>query len=249
MISIDRVLEKLDEYLHRNDYASAERHLTYWLSEARAECDGRAEVLIQNERMGIYRKTGRRDEALLAVREVLAKIDEMGISHQVGAATSYLNAATVDCAFGLAEEGILLFERAKKIYEAELDAFDRRLGGLYNNMGLTLVELRRFSEASEAYAQAIAVMEQNEGGEAEVAITYLNLATAAEKEHGLLDADEQIGAYLDLAEESLERVVLRDGNYAFACEKCATVFTYYGRFAYGAEIAERARRIYELQGS
>ena len=249
MISMERVLGRLDEYLHSNDYASAERHLNFWLSEARAERDGRTELLLQNERMGLYRKLSRREEALGALREALAKIDEMGISHQVGAATTYLNAATVYCAFGLAGEGIALFERAREIYEAELPESDRRLGGLYNNMGLSMVELSRFDEARELYGRAIAVMQSVEGGDAEVAITYLNLATAAERELGLLDADEQISEYLDLAEEHLEKVVLRDGNYAFACEKCATVFQYYGRFAYGAEIAERARRIYELQGS
>ena len=249
MLSVDRILGKLDEYLHGNDYAAAERHLTFWLSEARAERDGRAELLIQNERMGIYRKLGRRDEALLAVSEALSKIDEMGISQQVGAATTMLNAATVYCAFGLSGEGISLFESAKLVYEAELSADDRRLGGLYNNMALTLVELGRFDEARELYAKALSVMQSVEGGEAEAAITYLNLASAAEKELGLLDADEQIAEYLDRAEELLDRVENRDGNYAFACEKCATVFLYYGRFAYGNEIAERARSIYEQKRS
>ena len=245
MISIDRILGKLDEYLHANDYASAERHLSYWLSEARAEGDGRAEMLVQNERMGIYRKLGRKDEALSVVREALARIDELDISHQVGAATTYLNAATVYCAFGLASEGISLFTRARAIYEAELPENDRRLGGLYNNMGLTLVELCRFDEAKELYGKALSLMLSVERGEAEAAITLLNLASAAERELGLLDADEQISAYLDRAEELLESVEVRDGAYAFALEKCATVFGYYGRFFYENELKERAREIYE----
>ena len=33
-ISAERVLSKLDEFLYKNDYISAERHLLYWLSEA-----------------------------------------------------------------------------------------------------------------------------------------------------------------------------------------------------------------------
>ena len=37
----------------------------------------------------------------------------------------------------------------------------------------------------------------------------------------------------------------RDGYYAFVCEKCASVFGYYGRFFYEKELTERARRIYE----
>ena len=244
MISTDRILGKLDEYLHVNDYVSAERHLAFWLTEARSVGDGRAELLVQNERMGIYRKLGRRDEALLAVREALAKIDELGISHQVGAATTFLNAATVLCAFGLSSEGISLFERARAVYEAELPEDDRRLGGLYNNMGLTLVELGRFDEAKVLYQKAVTLMLSVEHGEAEAAITYLNLATAAEKEFGLLDADGQISELLDRAEALLDRVERRDGAYAFACEKCATVFGYYGRFFYEKELRERAESIY-----
>jgi hypothetical protein len=32
--SSERILSKLDEYLNKNDYSSAERHLKYWLTEA-----------------------------------------------------------------------------------------------------------------------------------------------------------------------------------------------------------------------
>lgn len=246
-INIQRILDKLDEYLHANDYASAERHLNFWLSETRSVGDGRTELLVQNERMGIYRKLGRRDEALSTVREALSKIDELGIAHGVGAATTYLNAATVYCAFGLSEQGISLFEQAKEVYEAELAPNDRRLGGLYNNMGLTLVELGRFDEAKKLYEMAISVMKTVENGGLEVAITFLNLATAAEKEFGLVDADEVIGEYLTLAEELLEGAEKRDGYYAFVCEKCASVFGYYGWFFYENELKERAREIYEKQ--
>ena len=37
----------------------------------------------------------------------------------------------------------------------------------------------------------------------------------------------------------------RDGYYAFVCEKCASVFGYYGWFLYNKEREERARTIYE----
>ena len=40
-----------------------------------------------------------------------------------------------------------------------------------------------------------------------------------------------------------------DGYYAFVCEKCASVFGYYGRFVYEGELLERARRIYESEGN
>lgn len=244
-ISVERILSKLDEHLGRNDYAAAERHLCYWLSEAQSGGDGRTELLVRNELMGLYRKTARKDEALASANAALAAIRRMGIDEQVGAATTYLNSATVYKAFGMAEKSIPLFERARSIYERELDGNDSRLGGLYNNMALSLIDLSRFSEAYELYSKAISVMEKAEGGALEVAITYLNIASAKEVELGLLDADEEINLYLDKAEALLDANMSDDGYYAFVCEKCASVFGYYGRFLYDAELKERARRIYE----
>ena len=244
-ISVERILSKLDEHLYRNDYAAAERHLLYWLGESSGACDVRTELLVRNELMGLYRKLGREREALECVDAAIARIDEQNIAHQVGAATTFLNCATVYKAFGKAEQGLELFARAREVYERELDGGDSRLGGLYNNMALALVDVGRFSEAAELYEKAIGIMRQSEGGELEVAITYLNLASAAESEKGLLDADEEIQSYLDRAASLLEGFEQRDGYYAFVCEKCASVFGYYGHFAYEKELKERAERIYE----
>lgn len=244
-ISIDRILSKLDEHLHKNDYPAAEKHLCYWLSEAEANGDIRTELLVRNELMGLYRKLGREREALDTAKLALEKIKRHGITYQVGAATTYLNAATVYKAFGMAEKALPLFEHAKQVYETELETSDTRLGGLYNNMALALVDLGRFSEANTLYERAISVMESAESGALEVAITYLNMASAAEAQLGLEDAQETIAAYLQKAEKLLEGHAKRDGYYAFVCEKCASVFDYYGYFFYAKELQTRARRIYE----
>ncbi len=244
-ISIERIIAKLDEHLYKNDYVSAERHLLYWLAEASSAGNYRTELLVQNELMGLYRKTGKCEQALSCVDAACSRIDEEGIAHQVGAATTYLNCATVYKAFGMAEEGIALFEKARTVYERELEKDDSRLGGLYNNMALALVDLGRFSEAKELYEKAIAVMKSTPNGDLEVAITYLNMASAAESEFGALEADGLICEYLEKAQSLLEAHSQRDGYYAFVCEKCASVFGYYGYFAYKSELDERARRIYE----
>ncbi len=245
MIDRTRVLDKLDEYLHKNDYGAAERHLRYWLAEAEAVRDAKTALLIQNELMGLLRKCGRGEEAVATAETALKTVSDHGLTEQVGAATTYLNCATVFKAFDMAERGIALFEKAREIYERELAPDDARLGGLYNNMALALVDLHRFEEARALYQNALGVMKQVENGAPEAAITYLNMASAAEAEHGLLDAAEKIEDLLDLAEALLEAHEQHDGNYAFVCEKCATVFGYYGRFAYEKELKARATGIYE----
>ncbi|MBE6596385.1 MAG: tetratricopeptide repeat protein [Ruminococcaceae bacterium] len=243
-ISLDRILGRLDGYLNKNDYDSAEKHIVYWLTEAERLGDIRVELPLRNELMGLYRKLLRKDDALDSVKAALCRVDESGIEGQVGAATTYLNCATVYKAFDMSDRAMPLFEKAKDIYENELDAGDSRLGGLYNNMALALVDLGRFSEARELYSKAISVMENTEEGDLEVAITYLNIASAAEAELGLLEAESEICDLLDRAESILDDHNKKDGYYAFVCEKCASVFGYYGRFMYERELLTRAGRIY-----
>ena len=243
MIARERILTRLDEHLAKNDYAAAERHLLYWAEEARAARDPAAELLAESELMGIYRKCGRREDALAAAGRGIALIRRLGIAHQVGAATVMLNAATVYKAFGRTDDAVTLFREVKAIYEAELPAEDVRRAGLYNNMALALVDTGAYAEARGLYARALALTERAPEDAPEAAVTCLNLASAAEAELGPEAAAEEISLLLDRAEAHLEAAPVRDANYAFVCEKCAPVFDYYGRFFFAEEISRRAERI------
>ena len=245
-IPISRILEKLDEHLGRNDYDSAEKHLLYWLGEAEDGRDKHGMLTIENELMGLYRKTNRNEKALESVKKALSLIDELNLGTAVVAGTTLTNAATVYKAFAMPEDSIELFEKAKSIYEKELASDDSRLGGLYNNLGLTLTDLKRFNEAKVYYNKAIDVMKQNRYGELEIAITYLNLADLATAQLGAEESEKIVDKYIEKAYELLNKDYLpRNGYYAFVCEKCAPIFGYYGRFFYNKELSDRAREIYE----
>lgn len=236
------ILDTLDSYLHKNDYKSAEKHLLNHLEKTTESKNFSTEILLRNELMGLYRKLGKQKEALETVEAVLSLIEENNLQNNVGSATTYLNSATVYKAFGMPEKSILLFNKAKKIYEEKLPQNDERLGGLYNNMALTLVDLKRFDEAEVLNKKAIDVMKNKP---LEIAVTHLNMANASEAEKGILEAHEEISHHLEKAKSILEEYGNRDGYYAFVCEKCASVFGYFGDFLYDEELQDRARRIYE----
>ncbi|MBR0139902.1 MAG: tetratricopeptide repeat protein [Firmicutes bacterium] len=244
-VPVKRVIEKVDSELSKNDYAEAERLLKYWLAEAEAGRDERGAFSMNNELMGLYRKLGRREDALERAGEALRLLASLGYEDSVSGATCYINSATVYKAFGMAGDALPLFEKARAIYERELKNDDARLGGLYNNTALALVDLERFEEAEALYFKAIAVMERIGGSGPEQAISWLNLASAAEARLGIYEGEEQIADCVARAWELLDREQARDGNYAFVCEKCAPVFGYYGYFMYEDELNERARSIYE----
>lgn len=241
-----RILEKLDEHLGRNDYETAEKHLLYWLEEAESGRDRRGILTIENELMGLYRKTEKKDQALDSLKKSVALIDELEIGQSVTAGTTYTNAATVYKAFNLPNDSIEFFEKARTIYEKELKKDDSRLGGLYNNLGLTLTDLGRYDEAKVYYNKAIDVMKQVKYGELEIAITYLNLADLATAQLGNEKSEKLVDEYIEKAYDLLNKDYLpQNGYYAFVCEKCAPVFGYYGRFLYSKELSDRAREIYE----
>lgn len=244
-IDVSRMMGRLNAYLDRNDYDAAERHLQYWLAEAQNGNDERGALTIRNEQMGLYRKRGKREEALEAVLEGLSLLRALQFEGTLTAGTTYVNAATVYKSFGMAKEALPLYRAAQEIYEKTLPEDDARLGGLYNNMALALVDEQQYCEAEACYRKALSVMSRVEHGEAEAAITYLNLADLAAEELGLLESEEIVSAYLDKAETLLETPSLpHNGYYAFVCEKCAPTFDYFGRFAYAKELKTRSEEIY-----
>lgn len=245
-IPLARVMARLDEHLSRDDYSGAERHIAYWLDEARRGGDKRGAYTLYNEQMGLYRKTGRKDPAFAAMDKALALMDELDFAQSAAGGTALVNAATVCTAFGETNRALDLFARAQTVYERELAPADSRLGGLYNNMALAHAALAQYDEAFAFYAKALAVMEQVENGEPEQAITHLNLANAVEDAIGMEDGIERIEEHVNRAMELLDTPSLpRDGNYAFVCEKCAPTFDYYGQFMYAAALRQRAQEIYD----
>ena len=245
-IDVRRFTEKLDSYFGKNDYEGARRHLEYWYAEAAAGNDLRGRFSVLNEMLGYYRKVGDKEKALRTVDEILRVITQLGTEESVGSATAYINVGTVYKAFGMSDKALPFFTRALRIYETGLKQNDVRFGGLYNNMALVLTDLQRYDEAFECYHKALGIMLNAENGKPEAAITCLNMANAAEAKLGLEEAEELITEYLDLAESYLDDPCNdRDGNYAFVCEKCAPVFSYYGRFFYAEELKKRMIEIYE----
>lgn len=245
-VPVDRIMKKLDLYLSRKDLKRAEKLLRYWLAEAEACRDRRGMLTVLNEQIGLYRKTGREAECLQAISAALALSDELGMEGTVSFGTTLINAATGYKAFGKVQEALMLYERARGIYESSLGPEDERLAALYNNMALALTENGDFREAEALFMKAVKVMNGQENGALEAAITWLNLADLANAELGPADGAEKTEAYLEKAEELLNTQGLpRNGYYAFVCEKCAPVFGYYGYFLTEQELNERARNIYE----
>ena len=241
-----RISEKVDALMAKRDYPGVERTLLYWLAEARDGKDRRGELMIRNELVGHYRKTGEKEKAHESAEEALRLLRELDFESSISAATTRINIGTALNAFGENEDALAMFEEARRIMEASPGCSPSLLGGLYNNMGLVLNALNRPVEALGLYDRAMEQMAKAPNGEIEQAVTCLNMANAVELRDGLETGETEINALLDKAEGLLKTPSLpRDGYYAYVCEKCTPTFEYYGSFLTARALKEEAERIYE----
>ena len=238
-VPVQRIIEKSDDYLSRDDFDAAEKHLLYWLESAEAFRDIRGAFFLHNELIGFYRKCGNEEKAEKEIAAALSLTEDPRIGKEsTGAATLYVNAATAMKRFGHADRALPYFQRAELIYDRELPDTDGRKGGLYNNMALALADLDRFDEAEAYFLLAIDTMKHVRNGEQEQALSYLNLCDV------LLPEDLRIPVYLSEAQRLLDTESLpRDSYYAYNCDKCAPVFEEYGMADYAAELRRRRAEI------
>ena len=240
----ERIIRKLDEYLGRRDYESAEKHLLYWLAEAEQGRDDRGKLLICNELLGHYRKNRNREEAFRFAEEALGLVKALGYDGSVTGGTTRVNAATACSAFGESEKALELFRLARQDY-AEGRADPELMGGLYNNMALACKDLGRYEEAFELFEQAMEAMSRVPGAKPEQAITCLNMADTVAQRDGPEAGAERIRELLGQALALLrDGETPRDGYYAFVCEKCAPGFADYGMTGEAAELQRIAEEIY-----
>ncbi|MCQ2399572.1 MAG: tetratricopeptide repeat protein [Clostridia bacterium] len=244
-LPVKRIIEKLDEYLYKKDFSGAKRHLDYWLTEADAIKDFYGKISVLNECVGFYRKTGNKELAEKYSVEVLSLVDELGYAKSLTGATAFLNVATALKSFGDYKKAIELYDKAQVIYEKFLPETDYRLGGLYNNKALALSDAGEYALSRVLFEKALYVMQKNDGFEGEIIITLCNLATLTETEKGFEEGKAEIEKYLKTGMEVFRKAKTEDGNFAYALEKCADAFGYYGFESFAKEMTEKARSIYE----
>lgn len=248
-IPMQRIVDKMNEYCDLKDFAGAERHLKYWLGEAKASGDLRGQFSLRNEMMGYYRKQGKYIEAVESVSDALRLMEMLQNEDSISGGTCHVNCGTVYDTFGEAEKALGHFRRAEEIFDRIefKDLF--RLGSLYNNMALALVYLEQYGEAMGYYNKALDTMKELPGSELEQAITYLNMADCFALDKGIDDSQAVIDEYLNNAWELINNEDLpRNGYYAFVCEKCAPGFNCYGAFEQGSELERMAEAIYREIG-
>lgn len=241
-IPVSRAIEKLDEYLNKNDTDGARAHLEYWQKEAIALRDEHGELAITDELIGLYRKLGEKQLALSVSDKAVALVTSLNLVGTLTEATVLLNAATAYKAFGNPEKAVELYERTLSLYNEKLSENDVMFAGLYNNFALALTDLKRYDEAETYYKKAIAITKQAENGAADAAISYINLAHLKDEQNKPKDeiVENLFKAYELLIDESLPQ----NGYLAFVLSKCYPSYEYFGYDRVAKQLKEKSEELY-----
>ncbi len=246
-IDIERFIKKLDSHFNKNDLLGAKECLSFWEIEARNAGDDRALLTILNEYLGFCRRVNDKDKAIETIDECIKLIDKLSISNTIGAATIYVNAATTSSHFGNVEQGILLYEKAKKCY-IDLNKKDTyEYASLLNNSAGVFCTLKKYDEAEKNYLEAIEILKLNGKYDGEIALSLVMLAhTIYDKNDNPDDSVyEKIESLLDESISYLksDRIV-RNGNFAFILDKIAPSYEYFKRYDVAKAIKNMSKEIY-----
>ncbi len=243
---LSRIKRKIDSLFDKKEFDEAERVLKYWIENAIISNNKKTELELKNEYMGLLRKLNRKEDAIRIADEAYNLIYELNIQDSVSIGTIFINIGTVYKAFSKAMEGKKYFDIAKKIYEKYLDKNDILFAGLYNNMGLMLVDINEFDEALDLYNRAIDILRINKINELDCAITYLNIADLYyKKNNGNINSDVEL--IIDNCVESAFKYlnnenIPNDEYYRFVIEKCIPSFSFYGYFVYEKKLRDKINK-------
>ncbi len=245
-MDINQILTEYDAYYARNDAEGAYAFITAQMAEARECGRWQDELTMLNEVIGYSRKHLMKAEGHEYIDRAETIINEHGLSGEVAAATTWLNAATALRAFGEPEDSLRFFRMTEAVYGQKMEPFDYRYASLYNNMSLVFSDTGDYERAEELAGRAAEILITDPDSGAELAATYVTLAVICAKK-GAPAAD--VRGYVDRAMALLDpEGELPDQYYAYMCRVNAGSLAQLGFERESARLIERARDYYEKIG-
>ncbi len=236
-MEIEKILNKVDQALNKNDYIEAERILTYWCGETKE----REQISLLNELLGLYRKTKQKEKAILRAKETENLLYKLKLENTETGATIFINIATVYSAFNYYKEALAFYKKSETVLEQTKGK--GLLASLYNNMGTCYSMLEQYKVAIAYLNLALLDVEKK----LDKAITYLNLADIYSV--GLKDEIKENECVEKAKRFFFDNSVKEDGYFAFVAEKCAPGFRIHKQQDFADYLENKSKSIYKNQSS
>lgn len=231
------LFEELDKLFYKNDFVGAEQFLISSAEKFKNVHDHEQELICYNELSGIYRKQNLKDKAMWAVESSLELIEKHGFPYNL-LGDVYTSLATAYMHFGIYENAMQLFNKAKACYEYYYKKPTLSVATLYNNMGLCYMATKDIDTAIYNFKKSVEMLENIATYPLELAMSYISLAEAYGKDDSYTDE-----LYKKAFECFNNPIVKQDGYYAFVADKCLPAFKRNGYFRISSTLQERIKLI------
>lgn len=214
-MDINRIYEELDAL----KYPEIEGYLRDKISEAKEKDVFDVYIPLLNELIGFFRDSTQFDKGNEVKRELIDALNSYGQNGTMNYATSMLNIANFDRAAGAHEDSLVEFKTCEEVYHKLLPKGDYLWAGLYNNKSLLYQEMGDNLAAIGALEDALYVVKEIPGREAEVATTYVNIAQSFISLGQVEEAKNNIAEALKIFEKEGNT----DYHYSGACAVCGAI--------------------------
>ncbi len=221
-MNLQEFYKKLDEVFQERNAQKVVDFLEQSLAEAKEQDDALGIIAVSNELGGVYRVTGKTQQAKDICEDVLKRIEAIGMGDTQHYATALLNAGDVHLSAGQWEEAINLFSQAKERLAALELGEDYRMAALCNNMSVAYRETGKLQEAEAALETALSVISSLPGCEVELATTHVNLGELQMRQEKMDAAKESFEQAAHVFEENQKT---QDPHYASALAGLGEVFS------------------------
>ena len=175
-MDINKVLMEYDNMYGAYSLDEIDEFLENKVEEALTEGDSASALTLMNEMLGLCRDTGKKEKGLHyceLTRRMLSKLNLEGTTEY---ATSLLNVASTQRAFGEYKASMLCYRETESIYRANLQDGDFAFAGLYNNWSLLYQEMGDLDSAVTLLKKALEVVDRFPEARIQQATTRTNLA-------------------------------------------------------------------------
>lgn len=240
-MNIDKFFIGLDTLFDKGDMEQVEPYFKLNLGQAEQEQDIGARITIFNEMMGFYRETSQYAKAKQSIHEVLALIEQAGLSDSLPHATTLLNSANALRAAGDLETAMKYYNQVFALFEGRVPQMDFRYAELYNNVSLLYQEMKRYDMASQCLLNALEIVKQTPGKDFQLAVTLTNLGSSQLQEGKLEDAMK----HLRQAVELFQTMQVSDTHMAAALSAMGEACFRQGAFGQSEAYYEQALQMIE----
>ena len=175
-MDINKVLMEYDNMYGNYSLDEIDEYLENKIEEALTEGDGGSAFTLMNEMLGLCRDTGKKEKGLHYCELTQRMLDKLNLHGTTEYATSLLNVASTQRAFGEYKASMLCYRETESIYRANLTDGDFAFAGLYNNWSLLYQEMGDLDSAVTLLKKALEVVDKYPEARIQQATTRTNLA-------------------------------------------------------------------------